>query len=382
MANAKIAFYISGHGFGHASRQVEIINTVARRMSGVEFLLRTTAASWLLERTIDVPFTLNARPVDTGVVQIDGLHLDAAATAETARRFYAGFEDRATTEAALLRATRVTAVICDAPPLACAAARRAGVPCFVVANFTWDWIYNGFARQFDAAPGVIPTIERAYREATAAWRLPMHGGFETFDTIRDVPLVARHATRTSADTLERLELPHGRPLALASFGGFGVRGIDLEALDCLDEWDVILTGQSRPAAIPHGAHFLQDAELYGRGVRYEDLVSACDVVLTKPGYGIVSECIANSTAIVYTPRGDFAEYPILVSHIERWLPHAFIDHADLLAGRWARSLAAAAACARPSERPPTNGAAEIADMIAAICSADAPSSGPPQLPLS
>lgn len=361
----KLAFYISGHGFGHASRQVEIVNAVARRLPDVEFLIRSTAAPWLLQRTIHSPFVLDPRPVDTGVVQLDGLHLDAAATADAARDFYADFDTRADAEAALLKAAHVAAVISDAPPLPCAAARRAGIPCIVVANFTWDWIYRGFGRAFDAAPGVIPMIEQAYREASAAWRLPMHGGFETFETIRDVPLVARHASRAPADTKRALGLPLDRPLALASFGGFGVRGIHLESLDCLDDWDVVVTAQSRPGPTADGVHFIGDANVYDRGVRYEDLVHACDAVLTKPGYGIVSECIANDTAIVYTRRGDFAEYPVLVAHIERWLRHAFIEPSDLLAGRWKRCLHAAASRPAPSERPATNGAAVIADMVAA-----------------
>jgi len=374
----RLAFYISGHGFGHASRQVEIINTVARRLPGTEFLIRTTAASWLLRRTIRVPFTLDARPVDTGVVQIDGLHLDANATADAARAFYAEFDARADAEAALLRSQNVAAVISDAPPLACAAARRAGLPCVVVANFTWDWIYRGFGRAFDAAPGVIPLIEQAYGEATAAWRLPMHGGFDTFAAIRDVPLVARRASRSPEDTKRALGLPLSRPLALASFGGFGVRGIDLSSLDCLLDWDIVLTAQDPPDAMPDGVHFIADADVYDRGVRYEDLVRACDAVLTKPGYGIVSECVANDTAIVYTPRGDFAEYPVLVSHIERWLRHAFIAQSDLLAGRWKNALDAAARHPPPPERPPANGADVIADMISGLCSADVPFSGPPQ----
>jgi hypothetical protein len=327
-------------------------------------MIRTTAPVWLLQRTIEVPFSLDARPVDTGVVQIDGLHLDAAATVESARKFYADFHRRADAEAALLREQHVSAVICDAPPLACAAASAAEIPCVVVANFTWDWIYKGFGLEFRAAPDVIPTIESAYRTAAGGWRLPMHGGFETFHGICDVPLVARHATRSATETKRILNLPDDRPLALASFGGFGVRGIDVDALDCLGDWDVVLTGHLRHSPTQPGVHFLGDAEVYDRGVRYEDLVKAADVVLTKPGYGIVSECVANRTAIVYTPRGEFAEYPILVEHIRRWLRHAFIDHEDLLAGRWRESLAAAVACAPPDEHPATNGADLIADMIA------------------
>ena len=45
----------------------------------------------------------------------------------------------------------------------------------------------------------------------------------------------------------------------------------------------------------------EDRLIYEAGLRYEDLVQAVDVVFTKPGYGIISECIANDTAIA-VPR--------------------------------------------------------------------------------
>ena len=119
---AAVAFYISGHGFGHASRQIEIINALARRRPDVGIFLRTSAARWLLERTLTVPFELDARPCDTGIVQLDSLHLDAAATIAQARAFYATLDARAAEEAALLRAHGVRFVVADAPPLGCAAA--------------------------------------------------------------------------------------------------------------------------------------------------------------------------------------------------------------------------------------------------------------------
>src|SRR5690349_21229035 len=99
IGHLKLAFYVSGHGFGHASRQVEIINTVARRAPDAAFLIRSTTAPWLLERTLTVPFSLDPQPVDTGVAQMDGLHLDPVATVEHAKRFYADFDARADAEA-------------------------------------------------------------------------------------------------------------------------------------------------------------------------------------------------------------------------------------------------------------------------------------------
>src|SRR5215213_6671084 len=95
-----VAFYISGHGFGHASRQVEIINALGRRQPGLSIVLRTAVARWLLDRTIAVPFVLDDRPCDTGVVQIDSLHLDPAATIARADAFYRTLDARADAEAA------------------------------------------------------------------------------------------------------------------------------------------------------------------------------------------------------------------------------------------------------------------------------------------
>ena len=42
---------------------------------------------------------------------------------------------------------------------------------------------------------------------------------------------------------------------------------------------------------------VNEEAMYDAGVRYEDLVGAAEAVVTKPGYGIISECIANDTAI-------------------------------------------------------------------------------------
>ena len=360
---AAVAFYISGHGFGHASRQVEIINAFARRRPDVGILLRTSVARWLLDRSLTTPFMLDDRPVDTGMVQIDSLRLDVEATIAQARDFYRTLDARAAAESGALHAHDARLVVADAPPLGCAAAARAGIPSVVVANFTWDWIYAAYDEYLPAAPELIPTIAAAYRLAQAAWRLPMHGGFGVFNpssrygaparqaaAVIDVPFVARHATRAPSDTRARLGLPLDRKLVLPSFGGCGVSGLDLDTLDLGPSWEVVRT---------------PDAALLEAGVRYEDLVRAVDAVITKPGFGIISECIANDTALVYTARGRFAEYPLLLAEMPRYLRCAYLDNDALLAGRWRAALDAAIGAPPPPERPRTDGAEVIADMIAA-----------------
>jgi hypothetical protein len=373
-ARQAVCFYISGHGFGHASRQIEIINALGATRPDLTIVVRTSAARWLFERTARVPMALLPGECDTGVVQVDSLRLDERETMTRAAAFYDTFEARVEAETDLLRAHDVRFVVADAPALGASAGAAIGVPAIIVSNFTWDWIYESYEPSFarraqDGSPSTLDTMRAAYRRAQAAWRLPMHGGFATFDTIVDVPFVARHARHDRAHVRRTLGLPADRPLVLSSFGGYGVQGLELARLDCLATCGVVLTPRDDDAAltgVPAGIHQVTEARLYGSGLRYEDLVGACDVVATKPGYGIIAECVANRTAILYTSRGNFREYEVLVREMPRVLRCEYLDHDDLFAGRWQQALDRLLSSPAPAGSPRTDGADVIAAMIAAI----------------
>src|SRR5258706_1326647 len=153
----QVVFYISGHGFGHATRSIELIRTMATLRSDTRFVVRTNAPRWLFEPSA-VPIEVQAFEPDVGVVQIDGLVLDEDGTATRAASFYRDFDRRVDEEAALLRRIGADVVLADVPPLAFAAASRAGLPSVAVANFTWDWIYADYSAFERIAPDVIPTI--------------------------------------------------------------------------------------------------------------------------------------------------------------------------------------------------------------------------------
>jgi len=359
-----VFFYISGHGFGHASREIETINALlAHAARSHDIVVRTSTAPWLFDRTVRGAFTFLAGPCDTGVIQIDSLRLDARETIERAADFYRRLPEHIEREVAHLRGHDARLVIADAPPLACAAARAAGVPAIVLSNFTWDWIYEGYEQELRSAPDLIPAIRQAYAGASEAWRLPLHGGFASFNRVIDVPFIARHASSAPGLVRERLGLPAGRRLALSSFGGYGVTDFDAHRLDCLDEWTVIITGSGDAPHLPPGACYLDERRIYESGLRYEDLVAAVDAVVTKPGFGIVAECLANATAMLYTSRGRFVEYDVMIAGMPQFLRCEYVPLDDMLAGRWREALARLMRQPAPPERPRTDGAAVVAQMI-------------------
>jgi L-arabinokinase len=102
--------------------------------------------------------------------------------------------------------------------------------------------------------------------------------------------------------------------------------------------------------------------LYDAGWRYEDLVAAVDVVATKPGYGIIAECAAHQTAVLYTSRGHFVEYEVLVREMPRYVRSRYIPQEALFAGEWRPYLDALLSQDRPKPADVT-GAAAAAEAI-------------------
>jgi L-arabinokinase len=359
-----LVWYVSSHGLGHASRDVEVINEIGRKRRDVRLVVRTSVPASFVEQAAAVPIELQQAETDTGVVQIDSLHIDEGGTARRAAAFHDDFNARAEAEAEVLRELGASLVVADVPPLACEAAARAGVPSVVLGNFTWDWIYAGFP-QFEAtAPGVIDAIGQAYGKARCALRLPLHGGFETIRTVvRDVPFIARKSRRDREDARRRLGLGSKDTAVLVSFGGHGLR-LDHHAILRDNPIRLIMTdGHSHPGGDSANPLRLTPRMLADRSLRYEDVVAAADVVISKPGYGIVSECIANGTALLYAPRGRFAEQGIFEREMPALLRCRRIETDDLLGGRWRDAIEALLAQPHPATQPRTDGATVAAEEI-------------------
>ena len=369
---AAIVFYISGHGFGHASRCIEVINAILAKRPETRVGVRTSAPRWLFDLTVKGKVTYSTLECDSGIVQVDALTLDEADTIRRAASFHSDLVTRAASETRALRELGAGLIVGDIPPLAFAVGASAGISSIGLGNFTWDWIYADYPR-VRLAPSLLPAIRGAYAKASMALRLPMSGGFESFSNVKDIPFIARHASLSRDEVCKKLKLPADKPLVLASFGGFGLPALDTDTIGKFKKYTVISAAtvpmsrqrKDTPVVVERKGAFISISEeaMYDTGVRYEDLVGAAEVVVTKPGYGIVSECIANDTAILYTSRGHFPEYDVLVEEMPKYTRSAFISQDDLFAGKWESAIDKLRAQAKPKKKPETNGADVAADIL-------------------
>ena len=262
---------------------------------------------------------------------------------------------RAASETRVLRELGAGLIVGDIPPLAFAVSAAAGIPSIGLGNFTWDWVYADYPR-VRLAPSLLPAIRGAYAKASMALRLPMSAGFETLlerqghpvhrparvaharRGLQDPEDAGRQADRAGLVRRLRPARPrHRRPLQVQEIHGGHHR-----------ERAVGRTRKETPTAERKGSFIsINEEAMYDAGVRYEDLVGAAEAVVTKPGYGIIAECIANDTAVLYTSRGHFPEYDVLVEDMPKYLRTAFISHDDLFAGKWESHLDKLLAQSRP-----------------------------------
>ena len=362
----RLVYYISGHGLGHAVRSAEIIKALQALTPDLDILIRTTAPPAIFQANLDPCPVINSlmpdEALDIGILQIDSLRPELDATLARVQDLLVQAPAVISREKRFLLEYEAQAVVADVPFLAPAAARAAGLPSVLVSNFTWDSIYRPYAFENPGWRGPAEAIRDYYLKADLVIRLPMamdmphHQG-----RVRPVGLTGRRPPRTRDDIRRDLGVPASARLVLLTFNS-----LELNEKAC-----------ARMAAENPGTVFLYSFPLTFSGpgflavddrkIPYPELIKAADVVLTKPGYGITADCLANNAAMVYADRGDFPEYPVLVQAIETYLPHAHIPSGDLYAGRVAPYLDG---LVRPKKTGPLpwslNGAREAAGIILSL----------------
>lgn len=339
--NLRIAYYITAHGFGHAVRSLEVIKALRAMAPQVEITIVSAIPSFLVAQNLVEPLPQRMQVLDVGMVQHDNLRLDLDATFRAVEDLHRRRQALIDEELAFYRKERITAVVSDVAFLPFLAATRYGIPNVGMGNFTWDWIYQHYATRDNRWQGLVNWVRDCYRHCRLFLQLPMHGDCSACPRIVPVPLVARHAARSREQVRNLIGIAPATDAYLVSFSALD---LSAEALRRLEQnRDVMFLYRDPLVLSAANAHRVDNSDL-----SYADLVGAVDAVITKPGYGIVADCLAQGTPMVYSDRGDFAEYDILVKEMTRHLPVAYLPSTDLYAGCWENALRSL-----PEKRPAT-----------------------------
>jgi L-arabinokinase len=321
---AAVAYYITGHGYGHAVRSLAVIRRLKEIYPDLTFHLRTTAPAWLFT---ELPFAISRfdRALDVGIVQQNSLDMNIEATLQACASLHQSIPDLIDQELSFIKEARAHVVVGDVPPLCFEIAARAGLPSVAIANFSWNWIYRHY---LDAYPAFFPLIEQMeefYAKTALCLALPFAGDLGVFPKRTAIPLITRTSRLAKHEARKKYGLPKNATIVLVSFGGLGLRPLVPERLQRAPDYFFVATGSE-----PLRARNL--VVLSATQHHYEDLVRAADAVVTKAGYGVVADVVSHRVPILYTERGPFPEYDFLVQMLNAWATSEFIPQDKLLTG--------------------------------------------------
>ena len=326
-----IAYFITPHGFGHASRASAIMCALQAACPGCHFVLFTTVPEIFFIQSGVAPFEYHALDCDVGMVQRSPLEEDLSGTCDRLDRmlpFDAGLVNRL---ADRMRQRRCSMVICDIAALGIVAASEAEIPSVLVENFTWDWMYEAYLHR---EPRFMPHqmyLSAIYRMADRHIQTdPLCRPGE--DTLRLGP-IGRVPKKGAAETRRQLGLAATDPMVLVSMGGVADRFRFLESLPKKIDIHLVIPGAD-DVMISHD----QVTPLPTHSTFYHpDLIAAANVVVGKAGYSTIAEAYLNGIPFGYVKRSSSPESSALERFIVKHLPSQAISRDDYHTGRWIRA---------------------------------------------
>ncbi|MFN5872123.1 MAG: glycosyl transferase [Aphanizomenon sp.] len=316
---------ITNHGFGHATRTASIANTIQKLCPEVLLIIVTTAPRWLLESYIEGDFILRQRAFDLGVIQADSLTMDKPATLEKLREIKKNYKSLIASEVNFIRQNRVNIILADIPFLAVGFAEATDIPCWMISNFGWDFIYRDWGGEFTE---IADWISDWYGKSNRLFRLPFHEPMSAFTNIIDVGLTGG-SPHFSPDELRsnwQINTTLEKTILL-TFGGLGLQEIPYANISKFPDLQFITFDFLAPD-LPNLI------KVTNRQYRPVDFMPICGRIISKPGYGTFSEATLLEVPVVTIPRDDFAEAAFMLAGLADYNHHQILTAPEFFQGDW------------------------------------------------
>lgn len=359
-----MAVYVTSHGFGHLNRTAAVVNRIPR---AIPVSIRSNANlfdHW--RQRVTRPIELGSFVSDSGAVNPpgDSNATDGRASIELAIRVRDEAMTRLDGEADWLREHRIDVIACDAPAPPLVAARRAGIPGFVMSNFTWADIYTPYARALGGeALRLVAALRNDYRHATALFRMQPALKMAWLRPAIDVGMVVNQGRNRRAELVRSLGLSRRDRVVYLYVGRYGQDDLDWDRLEKLAGRGIqFVAYDPAPGGGPSNLHVIPSPDWPGG-----DLIASTDAAIAKAGYSTACEAMASGTPMIYPPRRGFAEFRSLDQALRSWPGGVPVSTRDFLGFRLERALDRALAV-DPGPPPfPADGAARIARHLAEVC---------------
>lgn len=349
---------ITPHGYGHAAQALAVLEALCARRPEIELHIATTVPEAFLRSRLAHPFRYHARATDFGLKMSSALEIDLEASAQAYASQLRLWDSLLEAETRFLDALAPDLLLADVPYLPLAAAQRLGMPAAALCSLNWADIYTHYFPDRPEAAQVRERLLDAYNSARVFLAPEPHMPMPGLNNLQSVGVLARTGRNRRAAINAKLGLTPEDRLVLIALGGVQGR-LPMERWPQRPElhwlvqqgWEV-----DRP-----DCHAIESLEM-----PFTDILTSCDALLGKIGYGTVAECAVNATPLLYIPRADWPEEPYLADWLERHGAIARLHAEQVETGDFGRILEVLLGQPLPSPPAPTGAEAAVDILLRAF----------------
>ena len=356
MTPTPIAFFVSSHGFGHAARSAAVMEALYNRLPASRFSIFTGVPRWFFEDSMTAPFEYVECLTDVGLVQRTPMDEDLSATLGELSTFLPLRATVVEQAVKAVRRSRSRLIVSDISPLGIAAAAELGLPCALIENFTWDWIYQAYLHDEPRFASFIAELHHLY--SSVSLRIQAEPFCEPVAGSAQVAPISRSVRQSPEEIRGKLQLSEKSALVLVTMGGFPASFRFLERLHRFPDITFVVPGAADTLhrdqnliLIPHRTTF-----------QHADLISAADMVVGKLGYSTLAEAYQTATPYLFIQRRRFPESPALARFARQRMACGEITETELEAADWPNRLPDLRA-GRPSPTKEPTGSHQTADLL-------------------
>jgi hypothetical protein len=356
----RFAFFVTPHGFGHASRAAAVAESLTRRLPSCQFEFFTTVPKHHIAASVE-SFHYHTLNCDIGMVQTDALKVDLPKTLQHLNSFLPFDPTEVQRLVDYLKRQCCIAVISDISPLGLQVARAAAMPSVLIENFTWDWIYRGYALDYPRMDHHAAYLSSIF--SCADLHLQCQPICHTKpDSVLTSP-VSRRFQRNPATVRSQLGLSPATKMVFITMGGTPHSLPNLEIL-AKQYGDVafVIAGHCPIRETPSNIRLLP----INTSLFHPDLVRAANVVIGKVGYSTIAEVYHAGVPFGYFSRLENPEMGPLLSFLEEKIQGIHFTDNDYQTSAWLNHLEVLLSMPRIDRSREPNGADQCADAIAQL----------------
>ncbi len=317
-----IAYYISDYGFGHAARSIAIIRELLEREPSYRIIICHAFAMEFLQNSLPYnQVTFRKIATDVGYFLKEGsLEPDKKKLAKEFDRYVENWENKIQLEVQFFQQMKIDLVVSDISPLPFEAADKVGIRSIGISNFTWYTAYESLLDQKR-----LEIWKSSYSKMTCFFLL---AGNQESDWPCEKRLFPFCARKVRAEKMEHILdwVNPTRKRTVIFFGlGMKIDGIEVETLPLWESDNCVFIVSSNVKVDRDNVFSIPKEETESQAY-----IAASDLVISKAGWGTVSEAVVYNVPLLILNREGMKEDQNTINYIRKHGLGKTIDWEEML----------------------------------------------------